>query len=163
METLSGNRAWSTPQVGVAVLIRAITYEEADIIMAYNIIEESVGGQKMCAYMFARKILTKRLISPKLCKLPPTSHAFKLHCQQAYCQTALWKGEGGNDASPNCDPRQCGWCAFLFRHCRYEFIELASAKHMAQAMNTVLRVHFSDGRPKGLIKYGKGFDNDFTY
>ena len=41
-------------------------------------------------------------------------------------------------------------------------IELASAKHMVQAMDTVLCVYFSNGRPKGLIKYGKGFDNDFT-
>ena len=32
-------------EVGVEVLPRAITYEDADIIMAYNMIEESVGGR----------------------------------------------------------------------------------------------------------------------
>ena len=32
-------------EVGVIVLPRAITHEDADIIMAYNMIEESVGGR----------------------------------------------------------------------------------------------------------------------
>ena len=32
-------------EVGVEVLPRAITHEEVDIIMAYNMIEESVGGR----------------------------------------------------------------------------------------------------------------------
>ena len=37
-------------EVGLGVLPSAITYEEADIIMAYTIIEaESVGGQKIRA------------------------------------------------------------------------------------------------------------------
>ena len=34
-----------TIEVGVEVLPRAITHEDADIIMAYNMIEESVGGR----------------------------------------------------------------------------------------------------------------------
>ena len=36
-------------EVGVGGLPRAVTHKEADIIMAYNIIEESVGGQNMRA------------------------------------------------------------------------------------------------------------------
>ena len=43
---------WPGPppiEVGVGVLPRYITHEEAEIIMTYNIIEESVGGQKMRA------------------------------------------------------------------------------------------------------------------
>ena len=32
-------------EVGVGILPRAVTHDEADTIMAYNTIEESVGGQ----------------------------------------------------------------------------------------------------------------------
>ena len=50
METLSVTGPGPHPiEVGVAVRPTAITHEEADIIMAYNIIEEAVGGQKMRA------------------------------------------------------------------------------------------------------------------
>ena len=41
---------WPGPhpiEVGVGVLPRAITHDEADTIMAYDIIEESDGGEKM--------------------------------------------------------------------------------------------------------------------
>ena len=63
--------------------------------------------EKMHVQMFTRKIVGKRLIPSKLCNLPPISPAFKLHCQQAHLQTALWKG-AGNAAPPNLDPKQCG-------------------------------------------------------
>ena len=64
--------------------------------------------ENMRAQMFTRKIVGKRWIPSKLCNLPPTSPAFKLHCQQAHLQTALWKGDG-NDAPPNLDPKQFRW------------------------------------------------------
>ena len=68
----------------------------------------SMPLEKMRARMFARKIVGKRMIPPKLCHLPPTSPAFKLHCQRAHFQTALWKG-AGNAEPPDLDPKQHGW------------------------------------------------------
>ena len=68
----------------------------------------SMPLEKMRAQMFTRQIVGKRLIPSKLCNLPPTSLAFKLHCQHAHLQTALRKG-AGNATPPNLDPKQCGW------------------------------------------------------
>jgi hypothetical protein len=41
--------------------------------------------------LFKRKIAGKCHAPPKQKSLPPTMAAFKLHCQRAYFQTALWK------------------------------------------------------------------------
>ena len=60
------------------------------------------------ATIFARKMAGKQHVVPKLCSLPPTLAAFKLHCQRAHFQTATWKSAGMPDP-PSMDPLQYGW------------------------------------------------------
>ena len=43
---------------------------------------------------FSKAIGNKKLLPPKLCKLPPTMPAFKLHCARAHFQVILWKYTG---------------------------------------------------------------------
>jgi len=45
----------------------------------------------MRANIFKKKIADQHHIPPKLSSLPPTTAEFKLHCQCAHFQTALWK------------------------------------------------------------------------
>ena len=47
----------------------------------------SMPLENMRAQMFARTMVGRRLIPPTLCNVPPTSPAFKLHCQWAHFQS----------------------------------------------------------------------------
>ena len=60
------------------------------------------------ADIFKKKIAGKHHIPPKLSSLPPTMAAFKLNCQCAPFQTALWKA-AGMSSPPHLDPLQYGW------------------------------------------------------
>jgi len=70
--------------------------------------EQETSLNSMRANIFKRKIAGQRHIPPKLSSLPPTIAAFKLHCQRAHFQTALWKA-AGMSSPPNLDPLQHGW------------------------------------------------------
>jgi hypothetical protein len=59
------------------------------------------------ATIFARKMAGKQHVVPKLCSLPPTLSAFKLHCQRAHFETAIWKSAGMPDP-PSMDPLEYG-------------------------------------------------------
>ena len=58
---------------------------------------------KMRVRMSPRKILRKGHVPLKLCNLPPTSNAFKIHCHRAHFQTSLWK-MAGNTVPPDLTP-----------------------------------------------------------
>ena len=62
----------------------------------------------MCANIFNKKIASHHHVPPKPSSLPPTMAAFKLHCQRAHFQTALWKA-AGMPSPPNLSPSQYGW------------------------------------------------------
>ena len=70
--------------------------------------EHGASLNSMRADIFKRKIAWKRHVPPKLSSLPPTMAAFRLHCQRAHFQTALWKA-AGMPSLPDLDPLQCGW------------------------------------------------------
>jgi len=62
----------------------------------------------MRANIVKKKIASQHHIPPKLSSLPPTMAAFKLHCQRAHFQTALWKA-ADMSPSPDLSPLQYGW------------------------------------------------------
>ena len=70
--------------------------------------EHGASFNSMRAEIFKRTIAGKRHVPPKLSSLPPTMAAFRLHCQHAHFQTALWKA-AGMPSPPDLGPLQCGW------------------------------------------------------
>jgi len=60
------------------------------------------------AALFARKVVGKRHVPPKLSSLPPTMGAFRLHCARAHYQTVLWKS-AGKPSPPTLAPEHFGW------------------------------------------------------
>jgi len=70
--------------------------------------DQETSLNKMRANIFKKKIAGQRHIPPKLSSLPPTTAAFKLHCQRAYFQTALWKA-ADMSSPPDFSPLQYGW------------------------------------------------------
>ena len=70
--------------------------------------EQGTSLNRMHADIFKNIIAGKRHIPPKLNSLPPTMTAFKLHCQRAHFQTALWKATGMS-SPPDLDPLHYGW------------------------------------------------------
>ena len=70
--------------------------------------EQGTSLNSMRADIFKRKIAGKRHVPPKLSSLPPTMAAFRLHCQRAHFQIALWKA-AGMSSPPDLDPLQYGW------------------------------------------------------
>lgn len=70
--------------------------------------EPGASLNSMHADIFERKIAGKRHVPPKLSSQPPTNMAaFRLHCQRAHFQTALWKA-AGIPSPPDLDPLQYG-------------------------------------------------------
>ena len=77
------------------------------VVSLYGKDQES-SLNNMRANIFKKKIAGQHLIPPKLSSLPPTMAAFKLHCQRAHFQTALWKA-AGMPSPPDLSPSQYGW------------------------------------------------------
>ncbi len=70
--------------------------------------EQGTSLNSMCADIFKKTIAGKCHTPPKLSSLSPTMAAFKLHCQRAHFQTALWKA-ADMSSPPDLDPLQYGW------------------------------------------------------
>ena len=81
--------------------------ESTDFIgMCYGISNGENMSEKRYL-MWLKKSRGKLGRAPKLCNLPPTTEAFKLHVMRAHYQCILWKSALAADP-PNLDPCQYG-------------------------------------------------------
>ena len=70
--------------------------------------ETTISLNTVRANCFKKRISGKRHLPPKLSSLPPTMAPFRVHCQRANYQVALW--EAADDPTPPClDPLDYGF------------------------------------------------------